>query len=519
MCSSDRIRFWHFLVPNPENPGRALFDYYTLEELTEKTVVAIETPSKKMAYAVFDNPADLFRHIETLPNESKHFHEVILGWTLQKPRFDIDMTQDKLLQGENLDATAQRVIDLLLDSIIKVLAKDNIDLDIERQVILTSSHSSTKRSFHLILHELVHTNHLEAAAFYERVVEESEDPKFLERFLDAGIYSSNHCLRLLHNNKLNEIRPKKLETSFMFQGQLRHHTPRRQTDKPQLQRFILFYQSLVNYSCYCEIMPVYRRDTFAENNIQLAEGAVARAVEFLAKDMDMKADDLPFQIRDIKGPIIDLKRLAPSYCKTCDRIHEVVDPYLIISGNEFYFHCRRVPKGIKNARHIGSHIDGTVGKFDDFYTRVRARYQVEDFTLEDLTEQPEFPILTSPSVITSVPAPVVTTVSAIEKPNYFVYPKPQPIEFISMRELPPPIQDNRNPIVCNTPMTGLSLIGRMESLRNQERPTGFRRSRQSSTTKTVKAANGKMPRKYTYGYTATTGAGLNFNLSTNNNRI
>lgn len=492
MYQTDRIQFWHYLVSGQESRGRAVFDRYSLEELSDKTVVAVETPNKKRAYAVFENPATLFRHIKYLPDDSKNFHEVILAWSCQKPRFDIDMTKDKLVEGENLEETGQKAVEMLLESIIKVMAQDNATVDIERQVILTSSHSSTKRSFHLILHEWMHTDHVEAGAFYEKVLAESEDPKFLQRFLDPGIYSANHCLRLLHNNKLGEFRPKKLMTQFMFRGQLWQHRPRRHTTNPKLHEFILFYESLINYTCYCEMMPVYQKKISYNIDIDLADGSVKRAMTLLAQDLGVELTELPFEIREVKGGLIDLHRLRPSLCKICDRVHEVVDPFLLVLETEFYFHCRRVPKGLKHARHIGSHIDGVVGSYNDFYDRARQNYNIEYFDVAEVIMAQ--PVNQTSSVPTSTASAIQITQPAIRSAVYFS-PIPKPIEHMAIMPHPPMPEKKELP-QFNVPVTGPELLKQMDSIRMTDRPA----RNPVPVTSTIKVANGRMPAKYTSGY-------------------
>lgn len=529
MCSPERISFWNYLVPNADNPGRSIFDRFSLEELIDKTVVSLETRNGKMSYTIFENPADLFRYIQSQPNQSRNFHEVILGYTHQKPRFDIDMTQDKLLEGETLDSSIQRVIDLLLESIIKILDQNNITLDLEKQVILTSSNSPVKRSYHLVLHELVHVNHLEAGAFYGKVVEESEDPAFLKRFLDAGIYSSNHSLRLLHNTKVNDYRPKIIEKSFIFRGKVWHHTPRRQTNNPKLQEFILFYQSLVNYSCYCEVMPLFYENKSSHKPIELPEGAVARGMKFLAADMGIDVKDLPFEVNNVRGCVVDLKRLRPSYCKKCDKVHEHVDPYLIISESEFYFHCRRVDKGVKNSRHIGSHLDGVIGNAAKFYDDIREKYEVEYFDVAALNSAFENVPIVPQTVITQPPPPT----QPVQKQHTESIVVPHVNKFTPV--MPPPVMFNPTPVfepvkdfrsssyIQAPPKQGAELLKEMNEVRTIMRPT--RAKRTSKVPGSVSMANGKMPAQYSGAPTKTTrkpsvpyvnnyssGGNLNFSL-------
>lgn len=516
MCSPERVIFWNYLVPNADNPGRSVFERFSLEELVDKNVVSLETRNGKMNYAIFENPADLFRYIQSQPNKSRNFHEVILGYTHQKPRFDIDMTQDKLLEGETLDSSIQRVIDLLLESIIKILEQSNITLDLEKQVILTSSNSDIKRSYHLVLHELVHVNHLEAGAFYRKVVDESEDPTFLRRFLDGGIYSSNHSLRLLHNTKANEYRPKVFEKSFTFRGKIWNHTPRRQTNNPKLQEFILFYQSLINYPCYCEVMPLYCEDYSSRPPIELPDGAVARGLKFLAADMEIDVKDLPFEIINVRGCVVDLKRLQPSYCKKCDKVHEHVDPYLIISESEFYFHCRRVDKGIKNSRHIGSHIDGVIGDSTKFFDDIREKYEVEYFNVSELNGAfKDTPIVAQPVPVTP-PQPIIkqyTESIVVPHVNKFTpTTPPPPSNVFKPIQTYEPVKDWRYSTYTQSqpqitiPQTpakqGAELLKEMNMVRTIMRPT--RAKRTSKISGAVSMANGKMPAQYSGAPTKTT---------------
>jgi len=51
--------------------------------------------------------------------------------------------------------------------------------------------------------------------------------------------------------------------------------------------------------------------------------------------------NFPFIVRDVKGSIISLKRLKPSFCKICERVHEHENPYLLVIDDNVYFYCRR----------------------------------------------------------------------------------------------------------------------------------------------------------------------------------
>lgn len=351
------LTVWPYLKSKDDESrkGRALLDCYDEEELADKTVVAFETYDRGRKYTVFDDVRSLNQHIKFTPFNDLCMHEVIMAWLPQKPRFDIDIELEDLKEGEDLESTGQKVFEMTLESVIKVLKFDGIDLDIEKSVILCSSHGPKKRSFHLIIHGWIHPNHLEAAAFYEKILENSEDPEYLKRFLDHSIYSANHLLRLLHCHKLSDSRVKKLDVFFEFRGQKWEHKSTMKPRNDDHKNFIFFFESLISFRSNCEMMPVYQTKKIERDfDAQLPDGAALTALEAIAQNMNMDMEDIPFEIREIKGTLIDLRRIRSSYCKLCKKVHDNLDPFIVFIGDDIYFHCRSAPKGLKYCQKIGA---------------------------------------------------------------------------------------------------------------------------------------------------------------------
>jgi hypothetical protein len=332
--------------------GSVLLRDYGLGELTDKRVVAAERPKGRL-YTFFENHRDLFNYIQNIDFADRCLHEVCLGYAPQKPRFDIDIHLNDLTEDETLESLGQQVLDVLLEAILEVLADVKPALDLASNILLLSSHSSTKRSYHLIITGRMHIDHHEAWAFYEKVVATSSQPDLLQKCCDPGIYSSNHLLRMLGNHKLGETRIFEYEPEFTFRGQKIVHRPYMVGRNEQHEKFIIFTESLISFVAGCELMPLYIRNQTFETEVDVNDSMMKRCLELLAQYCQVQVDRLPFQVREILGPIVDLKRLQPSYCKLCKRSHEVVDCFLLILGNDVYFNCRRAGKGAKFHQFLG----------------------------------------------------------------------------------------------------------------------------------------------------------------------
>ena len=173
-----------------------------------------------------------------------YFDEVILGNISQKPHFDIDITKDDFMKMYpeciDFEEEVENIKDSLIESCIKLLENYNIHLELEKNILLYSSHSSVKKSFHLIIDGYYHIDHFEAKEFYLLVmykfmeicdVKYSTEKFFKSPIIDSKVYGKTQQFRILGCQKRLSGRPKIFEKEFKYRGQIISHKQERKIKK------------------------------------------------------------------------------------------------------------------------------------------------------------------------------------------------------------------------------------------------------------------------------------------------
>lgn len=349
---------WYFkLIPaNGVRPGRyfqCLFDQYPEETLVHKIVVGKEYLRKdgkcSRMFAVFESYIELYRYQNKLKLAEKNFYEIIIGTFPQKPHFDIDIKEDEIEGSADLNSLSEAVKDNLIECAVKVCKSVNVNIEIPRDVLVyqshsRKSHSKQKRSFHVVLHHYCHADHQQAAAFYKRTIAEM-NPTFA-KYVDHSVYSSRQNFRLLGHQKINSNRPKLFQNPMLYQSDVVEHlydidfdeTPEKNLELLKVESL---KESLVSWVEDCEYLPAFETEEERTKKKKYEDlgDLTAETVEKAKVILDQR--NFPFVIRDIKGPIISLRRLRPSFCEVCQRTHEHENPYLLIVEDNIYFCCRR----------------------------------------------------------------------------------------------------------------------------------------------------------------------------------
>ena len=183
---------WYFLLVCAKNGddhkrSRAIMDDYKINDIARHMVVCF-TPyslpgsnkpfiTKKgkqgRIYAFFDSYLEYYEYAQKFNLEDRAFFEIIFGELPQKPHFDIDIDVsefNELYPTDNIDNVAELLRESVVVSCVDVLTENNVTVDIQRDILLYSSHGPDKRSFHIIINNKCHDGHKEAKAFYEAVM-------------------------------------------------------------------------------------------------------------------------------------------------------------------------------------------------------------------------------------------------------------------------------------------------------------------------------------------------------------
>lgn len=329
-------RWYSRLKPN-DYTNYALFNYIPRSQVINYFLVYSLDEEGKRSYAVFRSSTEFYIYYLTV--EDPEIHEIILGEMKQKCRFDIDLTPDKISEGIDLFDFGDQVREAILDSMSEVLLEYNVKLDIAKNIVYCTSHSKTKYSAHLILADYYHNNYQEALTLFDQIINKSELLQLCvkEGIIDRSIYSTNHSMRLLGSYKEGS-RVKSLVKEII------HHDNVIQFIDPVVKidvNLVKFRRSCITDCIGCKYLPVVVpiKEKHVTSNILLPAGYEDRILELLYQYEGGKE---VYEIRDVNGSLIDLKRNHPSYCKICKRVHDKIDPFLrITEGGVVNYYCRQ----------------------------------------------------------------------------------------------------------------------------------------------------------------------------------
>lgn len=363
---------WYFLLKKKEilndsgksfKRSRALLEDHPLDTLREKLLVHMTNSEGTRLFSVFNSYIDFGRYQLKFKPENRCFYETVLGDFLQKPHFDIDINL-----SENPNINSDDVINNLIDSIIKVLLNVKIEINLSQDILIFTSHNDVKKSFHVIVDHYNHMNNLEARAFYDDVI--ANINPLLTKFIDWAVYSKKQQFRIVGSQKLNSNRPKVFNESWVYHDKQINYQYVEEPESDGHRMILQLESSLITQISSCRTLPSFLKIK-EENGIkkqynngdteEITKDIAIRALTLLAEKAGMTLNDrkFPYRFLSIEGGIVSLKRVLPSKCRICNRIHENENPYLLIVGIELgiYFNCRRSDKnwfvGKLNEQQIG----------------------------------------------------------------------------------------------------------------------------------------------------------------------
>lgn len=355
--SGDGRRWYYLLVERsdidlpeakPKSKAIPLMAEIPLAELGGKLLVCLQ--KEERLFTVFDSLFEFATFTRHITDPHRCFYEIILGDFPQKPHFDIELSRkDHEAIFDTIDP--EMVKDEVIAALLEVMTAHGVELNLERDLLLYASHGKDKLSFHIVVDNHCHCNHVEAKQLYQKVL--AKLPAALTSLrpavLDHAVYSKKQQFRMMGSQKFNSGRKKVFQTHWRFRGREITYRCVEPPENPQHEYLMHLEASLVSNTGMCLMLPSFfepgdaRPDNFEYKEIS-AETA-QRALQLLADYAGMAPDDprFPYQILDIKGAIIVLKRLRASMCRICSRVHENENPFLFVIEDTVYFHCRRAP--------------------------------------------------------------------------------------------------------------------------------------------------------------------------------
>jgi len=363
---------WYYgLKPSKEDEYKSnLLDEYKLSDVAKHLIVCLEpdklpgqyeplrTKDGKFCrfFALFDSYLDFYMYMLKFPVEDRNFFEVILGDLPQKPHFDIDLKEKDIEGDNNIEHIGNILYQAVIQYSIETLKELSIDVNIETDILIYSSHGIDKRSYHIVINNRCHDGNEEAKAFYETVVDKISktiDDKYIKyvKYIDRAVYSKKQQFRIMGCQKYGSNRPKRFLEKFKYNDNVYIHKYIEEFKNDDMKKLAILYESLISFVSGCSYIQSLVKPKIYHNyntNTTLDDFTINRCMKMLKEKMNY----CPFSVSSIDETkrTIYLKREAPSHCPICKKRepHESRDPLIYISKGKVYWNCLRHDKGIPN---------------------------------------------------------------------------------------------------------------------------------------------------------------------------
>uniref|UniRef100_A0A6C0BNG4 Uncharacterized protein n=1 Tax=viral metagenome TaxID=1070528 RepID=A0A6C0BNG4_9ZZZZ len=338
-------RWYYRLLPRKDNDSEALLTHIDEESGNSCLFVSYEL-GKERLFTAFKDYLSYAKYTTGVARTMMCFYELISSSRPQKPRFDIDVSD----QSIDFDSLIEHVI----EAISQVMKDLNLEFNLTRNLLMYDSSSKDKMSRHIVIGGYYHQNNDEAKRFYDLVLEKM--PEEFRSVVDSGVYSSRQQFRILGNHKFRSGRYKRFMDKFTFKGEtITHQYPVHITSHQQLYT-IQLQESLLTEITYCTKLVLPEIEDSSEDRRRsnrshgydyedLTDREIELSLELLKTKMgiDVNSDRSPFTYHSCDSCMILLKRRFRSYCVICNRYHDNENPFLIVVGDvrTVYFHCRR----------------------------------------------------------------------------------------------------------------------------------------------------------------------------------
>jgi hypothetical protein len=346
------IKWYYRLKQQPEGDKikKGLFTDVPRHALTGSLIVGLsyhDANSNKefRLYTNFKSYLEFGIYQLKLQENERCFYEIILGESSQKPHFDIDI--------DNMTILGEDIKDNLIDSVVKVLSERGVDLKINKDILIYTSHGKNKQSYHVVINNYCHTNNVEAKAFYDNVMDYIK-PEF-SQWIDSAVYSPTQQFRIVGSQKLGSTRKKIFQEKWTYKGKIIEYEYPEAADSMEHKMIMQLEASIVGFTGNCRFLPPFepridKIKSYTESeDIDIKDAKEALNLVAAAGNISVNDSRFPYKFLGINGPIVMLKRTKSSCCKICNRVHEHENPYLLVVGDEksVYFHCRRAPENKK----------------------------------------------------------------------------------------------------------------------------------------------------------------------------
>lgn len=277
-------------------------------------------------YDAFRNYVEYLTYRQSVDNSFTH-HEILCRRNF-KMFFDIDCGSH--ISGEEY----QTFMDILIDATIEEYASlFSIRLVPEDNIVVTGGSSIDKISNHIIIDKFYHSSILDLQFLFDKIIKHI--PEKFKNILDAGVYTNNHCLRLLGETKQNTTRTKQFISTWNYHGNTIIWNP--DVDRIEHENHIWytkFAASTVTFTDMCKPLMTIRPIIAYSTPVDMTHNG-NDAFELVRKL-------IPVKLRKIENNIVSFDKIQLYKCLICDRVHEHENPFLLVDAHgAVYYICRR----------------------------------------------------------------------------------------------------------------------------------------------------------------------------------
>ena len=308
------------------------------EKIEEENIIVCQQ-LKYRQYAKFKNHIHLRKYMQNTEYNNKCFYELITEKKFRKPYFDIDIDDIKL--DEKI------IIDEIILSISKILE--------DAVILIYSSHTKDKISFHIVIGNYYFINNQENKNFYQKVIENLK--KETSEYVDSKVYNTVQQFRILGSHKYEKTNVK------IFREDLskNFNIPDIYKELPTAIENYLLISSLVTMTEGAKYLSGYEKKEEIKNIVpENGFSSISDLEDILNIFYSVYSYDIFQYLNTIDNNgnlLITFKRLSPSYCNECNRRHEHENPFVTVNGiyRNIFFYCRRKEgEEVGLGKHIGS---------------------------------------------------------------------------------------------------------------------------------------------------------------------
>jgi hypothetical protein len=366
-------RFYSFLNKQQDVKfkGMALNENETIEK--DNLVVCLKL--KHLSFTKFNNYLDFAKYmIKNTMKENRCFYELIPGNTSQKPYFDIEFYVSKRLKEaqviDNELTLPEKEADEAIKTLVELIQEEIPELSTNRShIFVFTSHKDNKRSYHIVIEGFCFSDNKSNKLFSQKIVKKL--PEQWRGIVDASMYKSSQQFRIVGSCKYGTERFKTLNSDLTVNGYgKKGWIPKIEPESDEHMMLLLIEASLITQTSGSILLPSLLDDKeqnsefiksgegkeYAEFFEPLTSENIKEALTLCYKIAGLEYGDrrFPYSFMRViedngESSIILLKRHFASMCRTCNRVHEHENPFLLIIGEErdVYLDCRRNIQGKK----------------------------------------------------------------------------------------------------------------------------------------------------------------------------